>query len=598
VTCLGFVVIALTMASSSAAPPEVVAGDTSQGCASAATWDRGERRLAKDARFNGASPLLTLAVNQSGTVFVGDTSYVRRLSNGWVETVVGKPGEASTGPPQPFPQGSAPTRVNVVVNGMAVSGERLYVATNWTGDSDLRIISVDLAAPRPQVNLVGDPFPAVGPGPKGMAVDASGTVFLTQPPSPGGQPPSPAGRLGRIRPDQSSPQWWDLPTEAQSVAVDASGTHAYVAGAADHVLDVDVSKSPPTVTPIGPQLSSQPEKRVALDRENEALFVSDPDSGAIHRIDLETPHTSQRMTGAGGTLSETQVRGLGVASVSGQQRLFVLDGVRCTVLSAEATVAGGPTSVVPANFPTTVPPDQGQNNNLTNPPGNSAEQLDPSATGANAGEGSPAGSGDSSGAVGPNQGESDPVTGGLDDSGGGRLTGDDLVDQILAGRTDGAFSGSESIPDFDFGLLTAPGARGDAVFGGDLAAIAAPEGAAGAAPPGPPPAVTASPGAMGSVGPVAGGPGAVAGAPPPVHGQLNPTPGWGGASSDPAEGAPRYAMVSNDGDGLGAGAVLVSLLALGGCSLLFALHTARGGAGGPGSAGSPGRPAPARAWAR
>jgi hypothetical protein len=186
----------------------------------------------------------------------------------------------------------------------------------------------------------------------------------------------------------------------------------------------------------------------------------------------------------------------------------------------------------------------------------------------------------------------------LDDSGGGRLTGDDLVDQILAGRTDGAFSGSESIPDFDFGLLTAPGARGDAVFGGDLAAIAAPEGAAGAAPPGPPPAVTASPGAMGSVGPVAGGPGAVAGAPPPVHGQLNPTPGWGGASSDPAEGAPRYAMVSNDGDGLGAGAVLVSLLALGGCSLLFALHTARGGAGGPGSAGSPGRPAPARAWAR
>jgi hypothetical protein len=104
---------------------------------------------------------------------------------------------------------------------------------------------------------------------------------------------------------------------------------------------------------------------------------------------------------------------------------------------------------------------------------------------------------------------------------------------------------------------------------------------------------------MGGLAPVAVTPVApVAGAPPLVHGPVNPAPGWGGASPDPAEGAARYAMVGHDHDGLGAGVVLVSLLVLGGCSVLVALGTARGGRGGPGSAGSQGSPAPARAWAR
>ena len=589
----GSLVAAGLAASSSAAEPQVVAGPstwTDGECATGA-GDRGGPVPASEATFDGGSPFLTLAAAAGGMLYVGDTATIRRIVGGVVSPVVGQlPSGPSTGadPPEDL-AGRPPTAVDVTVSGLAVHQEQVYFV-NAAGSSSaptVQVLSVDLAEATPRIRALSPPLPGgSGPDgsvPNGLAADDAGGVYLTDSSGDG------TGRLGLLGTD-GAVEWVPVDSAIQSVAVDAAGERAYVAGAADHVLQVDLTASPPRAGPIGPQLSRAASKRVALDRAGGVLFVADPGSGTIEQIDLDEPDESRVLAGPGSTNPELRVAGMGVGRDAAGPRLFVLDTVHCAVLSLEPLVAASaPGSPLASAGQTSGAGRDEQSSELTTP-GQRASDADPLANVSGPGaERSP-----------PEQGITD-----LADS-GGRLTAEDLVNQLLAGRSDGAFGGSQVIAEPDPALLSVPAARGEGLLGADLSAVTVEQGAVGGgSPPMPPPPVVPGPGPEALVSapaaappPLPSAPPQVAGAPPPAHGQLNPTPGWGGASSDPAEGAPRYAMVRNDGDGLAGTGLLTGLLVLGGCSLLLALRAARRGGGSPGVAGTGARPAVARAWVR
>ncbi len=575
--CLALLMLlALSASSSSAAAPDVVAGKAEGQCGTDSRAQLDAAPVAAgEATFNGSSPLLTLAVGDAGGLYVGDTVAVRQIAEGRVSTVLGR--MPATTEPSSSPVGLGPGEADVTVSGLAAAGSELYFVhrAGTQAAPTIQVLSVALDDPDARIRARSAAAPA-GAGPHGLAVDGSGTLYVAD--SPNGA----SGRLGRLQPGQPI-EWIPVPVPIESVAVDAAGDRAYVAGQSERMYEVDLAGTPPRAAPIGSQLSRSSTKRVALDRAGGMLFLADGGAGTLEQIDLRRPQEPRPL--AGGEADEPAVfavgMGFGRDSAQAPRRLFVLDSTHCAVLSlTPLPAASGPTS---SPGSTAVPASGGEDRQTTQltTPGARASDTEAVSGGPAAGE---------------------RVESSLADTGGSRLTAEDLVNQLLGGRSDGAFGGSQAITEEDLALLSAPGGRGEGVLGADLSGVAIEQAASSGSPPlPPPPPVVPSPGpeaivssaAAAPPAPVPAAPPQPAGAPPLAGGQVNPTPGWGGASSDAAEAAPRYAMVANDDGGPAAAAVLTGLLVVGGCSLVVAF-----GAAGRGRARREGQPARARAWAR
>jgi hypothetical protein len=529
-TVLAGALIVIGLGVSSWAAPtadRIVAGsDRDPDCTESPFSDAGANHAATAARFDGGKPWLTVTLDAAGIPYVGDTDWVRRVdvAADQIRTVAGVAGSAgspsvarpidqqSRGGP-PAANGAVATTVDVHVLGLTSSGRSLFFVSDADNAGPGWTMQVFRLDDVPNATLqLLTEYSSDHLDPRGMAV-AGNNLYIVEAAAQGG-----GGRVLVVPTGGGTPTPLALDglNEPESIVVDATGSTAYIAGAERKVQKFNITLNLQTLTKegeLGKEMSTNAGKRLALDSDEALLFVSDPDAaeGTIHQIELATPNAEPKLLAGEGTSAEKIFVG-GMAVSPQDHQLYVMDEFQCALWRLPPLAKTSSTTT--GGGPTTSP--------TTAPPGTQPPPAPPS--------GNPGG----------NLNEV-PVPG---DQGN------------LATQTGGATSPGSPVAQ-PGGAFVAPGP-------------AAGQPGGGVVPPGPPP-----PAGGGSPGPGFNNLGVPPGGPPLGGPQVNPHAAFGGASSDPADGAPRYAMVRNQTGSASGDVVGFALLASGTGCLLFALGLAR-----------------------
>ncbi len=507
--------------------------------------------------FNGDAANLNVAAGIDGTVLVGDSYWLRRLSLNppQLTTIAGAPGAKPSYPRPLVVAGSDPLQVGLSLVGLAVDPAARYAYIASSSEFGLQILRLSLTASAPKMEVVATDPNDLGSGRRALAVDLQNNVYVTQPPR-GAQ----AGRVGvavggQVQDKIALPGTYG-PTD---VATDKDG-HIYVAAADGSVrrYDEDGKSFQPLGLPLTTGKNGAPIGRLAVDLQGKTLVAGRyTGTGELYQVDLATPDAFRTLPGPPAITNSISIR------TSDPAVIYEADVGLCSIrrfeplgpAAAPTTQPTSPASTTPATTPTTVP--------QPSPPGTLPV---PTATGSGASNGF------STGPVGDGGTASNQAGGGVPDGG-----------SFFAGGQTNSAAGSGFANNFTF---TPPGTPNQVgVFGPDAGFTAAPNGGGATgivAPPAGPPSPGPSPGL-----------GQITGAPPPLGGgPLNPSPGLGAAPGQPAYPATRYAMVRSTGGGLNP--VPIGLFGLGGCMVLAAIGVAvKGDRGGPQRAPAP---APAKAW--
>ena len=561
------------------------AGIGTSPCTDTSKTDKGATGPVGQAAFNGNAGNLMVAVSRSGDIYVSDTNWVRRISAaspGVITSIAGAPGDPLDVPATPKVGSGPAASANIHVLGMTVDGSgTIYLAdaqiTSMGLSSGLGIETLVNAGGTWRIaSLVVDTTDQSF-DPHGIAVTRQG-IYVAQ---------ASRNRVGVVTPGGISDFVTGL-AAPKSLSADDSGR--LFVGTDDGVYDITDGRK----TAIGGAFGVG--ARVAVDPNGTTLFVGFPADGGIAQVDLnDQPQTHRWLNGGGSSNPKEFAETLW--ATDDPLRLYI--GAGCTIDTEEplpASVRDNPTQdgttggVTNTNTSNGGTPGNAGGTGSGNPnPGSSS---------------SPDGSGASAATPGSQSAAklTAPAAGDNGTSNASLGTQAPPVEQAQGAQQLGAQFDTPFVPALgghSLGPSLAPlsGGRGDTLLGGvpgpSFVQAAPPAAQPAALPTAPglatqtaPPAVLAAPSAP--VPDVGAGAAATSPLPPQA---TTPHPGWVGVPGEPAQPAPRYAMVRHDGFVpflvLGVGALI-------GCMIVATL--ALQGRPQPGAATNPRRAAPA--WAR